>query len=312
MESEMLADFLQRNAEAAGESEDTRQRQRPGGRKAGLPTTLTSDEKYRIANMEVEELHKDIDQTKKTSEQNMDILKALMEETDIRIKEVKRDAYEFRRDIVVGAENIRTGATMAENVLKYLEDKLTQKDMLINKLLMKNQAYKTAIKKAEKQLKSKQETGDDLQYIDFHQLQIENQQFVVKIDAANQELLKLKRTSGRTVKALNAMKKRLARLTAEQKFHIDEIAERKAMLGKTEADIVKVVEDKENARRDNKKLRVQTWSSPEMPQVADYVNQKAEFYELEAQLRNWERKVEIAELHAKRARAHIRDRQRSG
>ena len=41
---------------------------------------------------------------------------------------------------------------MAENVLKYLEDKLTQKDMLINKLLMKNQAYKTSIKKKEKQL----------------------------------------------------------------------------------------------------------------------------------------------------------------
>merc|ERR1712182_72733 len=114
-----------------------------------------------------------------------------------------------------------------ENVLKYLEDKLTQKDMLINKLLMKNQAYKTAIKKAEKQLKSKQETGDDLQYIDFHQLQIENQQFVVKIDHANQELLKLKRTSGKTVKQLNLMMKKLQQLTAEQKFQQDEIEERK-------------------------------------------------------------------------------------
>jgi len=307
MESEMLADFLQRNAEQGDDEVNVRGSQGKINRKAGLPSTLTVDEKCRIANMEVEELHKDIDMTKKTSEQNLDILKALLEETDIRMKEVKRDAYEFRRDIVVGAENIRTGATMAENVLKYLEDKLTQKDMLINKLLMKNQAYKTSIKKKEKQLKSKQETGDDLQYIDFHQLQIENQQFVVKIEAANQELLKLKRTSGRTVKALQAMKKKLARLTAEQKFHIDEIAERKGMLGKTEADIVKVVEEKENGRRDNKKLRVQTRSSPEVPQVADYVNQKAEYYELEAQLRNWERKVDIAELHAKRARAHLRE-----
>ena len=43
------------------------------------------------------------------------------------------------------------------------------------------------------------------------------------------------------VKALQAMKKKLARLTAEQKFHIDEIAERKGMLAKTEADIVKVI-----------------------------------------------------------------------
>ena len=30
-----------------------------------------------------------------------------------------------------------------------------------------------------------------------------------------------------------------------------------------------------------------------MPQVVDYVSQKAEAYELEAQKRNWERKVEL-------------------
>ena len=34
---------------------------------------------------------------------------------------------------------------------------------------------------------AREETGDDLQYIDFHQLQIENQQFVQRIEEANQE-----------------------------------------------------------------------------------------------------------------------------
>merc|ERR1712048_716214 len=157
-----------------------------------MGTSLSLEEKFRIANQEVEALTRDIEQTKKISDQNMDILKALTEETDIRTAEAKRDAYEFRRDIVVGAENPRTGKTMAEKVLKYMEDKLTQKDMLINKLLMKNQAYKISIKKADLQLKSKQETGDDLQYIDFHQLQIENQQFVIRIEEASTELLDLK------------------------------------------------------------------------------------------------------------------------
>jgi len=307
MENEMLSDFLQRNAET-GEDADQSQRQRSTRMKQarGLPTVLSVDEKFKIANHEVEALNKDIDNTKRTSDQNLDILKAMMEETDIRIAEVKRDAYEFRRDIVVGAENIRTGKTMAEKVLKYMEDKLNEKEMLINKLLNKNNAYKTAIKKVDKQLRSKLETGDDLQYIDFHQLQIENQQFVVKIDHANQELLKLKRTSGRTVKTLNAMKKKLQQMTAEQKYQQDEILERKQMLAKTESDIAKVVEDKENARRDNKKLRVQSRGTNDMPQVVDYVNQKADYYELQGVLRNWERKVQIAEMHAKRARAHLR------
>merc|ERR1719271_1471599 len=111
-----------------GRQQPARGRQGAGQRHGRLPTSLTLEEKVRIANKEVEALTKDMDQTKKTSEQNLDILRALTEETDIRTAEVKRDAYEFRRDIVVGAENPRTGKTMAEKVLKYMEDKLTQKD----------------------------------------------------------------------------------------------------------------------------------------------------------------------------------------
>eukprot|EP00443_Scrippsiella_acuminata_P030038 CAMPEP_0115229784 /NCGR_PEP_ID=MMETSP0270-20121206/32380_1 /TAXON_ID=71861 /ORGANISM="Scrippsiella trochoidea, Strain CCMP3099" /LENGTH=388 /DNA_ID=CAMNT_0002644359 /DNA_START=111 /DNA_END=1278 /DNA_ORIENTATION=+ len=326
MENEMLADYLQRDADRVASGEDAdesysdmpspqekgkKQQVARGGRQGQqrhvrLPTSLTLEEKFRIANQEVEALNRDIEQTLKTSEQNLDILRALMEETDIRTAEVKRDAYEFRRDIVVGAENPRTGKTMAEKVLKYMEDKLTQKDMLINKLLMKNQAYKIAIKKSDNAYKSKQETGDDLQYIDFHQLQIENQQFVQKIEEATQELLDLKRRSGRTVKILNNMKKKLSSLTTEAKFLEDEIKERKAMLAKTEHDIVKIVEEKEGARKELRKLRAQSRQTSEMPQVVDYVSQKAEEYELEAQKRNWTRKVELAETAAKRIRAALR------
>jgi hypothetical protein len=235
MENEMLADYLQRDADRSAGMDDTDEafadvpgpgdKGRKGGQQRGgrqgarrdnrnQQTSLTLEEKFRIANMEVEALQKDMESTRKTSEQNLDILRALTEETDIRTAEVKRDAYEFRRDIVVGAENPRTGKTMAEKVLKYMEDKLTQKDMLINKLLMKNQAYKIAIKKADTQLRSKLETGDELQYIDFHQLQIENQQFVLRIEEANAELLDLKRRSGRTVKILNNMKKKTQQLNS--------------------------------------------------------------------------------------------------
>lgn len=324
MENEMLSDYLLRDADRSQGLDDDPEMLSdipgPGnksakkGGKAGqqnrgarMPTSLSLEDKFRISNQEVESLNADITQTKRTSEQNLDILRALMEETEIRTAEVKRDAYEFRRDIVVGAENPRTGKTMAEKVLKYMEDKLTQKDMLINKLLTKNQAYKQSIKKAEMQLKSKQDSGDDLQYIDFHQLQIENQQFVIKIEEANQELLDLKRRSGRTVKILNGMKKKLSTLTAEARILEDDIKERKAMLAKTEHDITKVMDEKESARKDHKKLRAQSRQAPDMPQIADYVNQKAEHYELEAQCKNWNRKLEIASAAVKQIRANIRN-----
>lgn len=307
MENEMLADYLLRSKDSALEADAGAQKsgQRGPRRQSRVKSgTLTLEEKFKIANTQVDVLTKDIEQTKKTSEHNLDILKALMEETEVRTAKVKRDAYEFRRDIVVNAENPRTGKTVAEKVLKYLEDKLTQKDLLINKLLMKNQTFRTQIKKAEAQLKSKQETGDDLQYIDFHQLQIENLQFVAKIEEANNDLLILKRTSGKTVKLLNKMKRKLTELTKESELLAQDIKEKRAMLAKTESDIVKVVQEKENARKDNKKFRVQTRSGggPETPQVVDYVKQKAEEYDLIQQQKTWQRKIDIIILAENRLR----------
>ncbi|CAN0557854.1 unnamed protein product, partial [Laminaria digitata] len=55
-----------------------------------------------------------LEDTRKSSEKLIDTLKAVLEETDIRIADLKKEAYEFKRDIVVGAENMRTGSTMAE------------------------------------------------------------------------------------------------------------------------------------------------------------------------------------------------------
>jgi len=55
-----------------------------------------------------------------------------------------------------------------------------------------------------------------------------------------------------------------------------------------------------------KKLAQAGSDSGGMPQILDYVQQKAEMYELEATLSNWERKVEIAEMASKKAKAAAR------
>ena len=41
--------------------------------------------------------------------------------------------------------------------------------------------------------------GDDLKFIDFHQLQIENKKHVKDIDERNKKLLALKLNAGKTV-----------------------------------------------------------------------------------------------------------------
>jgi len=268
-----------------------------------LPQTLTPVQKVEVANAMLDAKHKETDESKKGGERLVDTLRAVLEETDLRISELKKDAYEFKRDIVVGAENMRTGKTMAEKVQKYMEDKLKNRDSMVDKLKLKNVTIKAQIQKLESQLRQKEEMGDVLHYIDFHQLQIENKQYVAKIDERNEELLRLKLATGSTVQSLNSLKENLTELTKEEAFLEKEIKSRNDMLRKVRDEASAVGTDITADQRQRKRFSQQQSEHSEMPQILDYVAQKKEYYELQTALKNWQRKLEIMEMAAKKAKA---------
>ncbi len=110
--------------------------------------------------------------------------------------------------------NSRTGKVIAERIIRYFEDKIrgkvsqifNRKDAIIEKIRLKNVTLKVQKNKLHLQLKQKEEMGEVLHAIDFDQLQIENKQYLLKIDERNSELLKLKMTAGNTIQTLNSHK----------------------------------------------------------------------------------------------------------
>jgi hypothetical protein len=111
-------------------------------------------------------------------------LKAILEGTDMSIAEIRKEAFDFGR-FLSAAENGRIGKYDAEKLSKYMFDKLKQKEQLIDKLQAKNVSYKASIVKKEQQIKHKMEMGEELKFIDFHQLQIENKKHVKDIDSSS-------------------------------------------------------------------------------------------------------------------------------
>jgi len=49
------------------------------------------------------------------------------------IQEIRKDAFDFHREILINGENARTGKIEAEKIIKYREDKLRQKEVQIKK-----------------------------------------------------------------------------------------------------------------------------------------------------------------------------------
>jgi len=262
---------------------------------------LSYEEKTDLAAMEIEHVHKRIAQVKEAAERQIDELACSMEAVDIRIAETKKDTYEFKRDIIVGAENPRTGKTMAEKMLRFMEDRLRVKEVSVEKLKLKNMSIKAQIAKMEMQLQQKEDMGEVLHVIDFDQLKIENQQYLEKIEERNNELLRMKLSTGRTIQTLNNMKNRLGELVVQGEQLRKDIAEREAILSRFEDDMVSVHEGRKQA---SKGFRIQKLEAEDTdrPQVMDYIYLTAEVQNIQKQVADWERKLEIAQMEEKRTR----------
>ncbi|CAH1780224.1 unnamed protein product [Owenia fusiformis] len=259
---------------------------------------LTAEQKCDIAQREIEESRDVVEKLKDDSEKVLDTYKAIMEEADMRLAEIKKTSYEFERDIVKGSTQGRTGKVIAEKVQRYFEDSIRSRDTLIEKLRLKNATLKVQKKKLHLQLKQKEEMGEVLHEVDFNQLKIENSQYLEKIDERNQDLLRLKLMAGNTLQVLNSYKKKLNTLTMEFDRLKSEISSRDELLGRIDVETLSVEEERSKAEKINRKLRQQL-EDYRVPHVMEYVNERADMYELSKKVRSWERKVEIAEMALK-------------
>lgn len=228
-------------------------------------------------------------------------VQAMLEQTDLRITALKHEAYEFKRDVVIGGQHPRNGRTMAEKVVKYFEDQIRAKDALADKLRLKNQTLRAVQAKLETSLRQKEEAGDVLHYIDFHQLQIENKQHLARIEERNNELLRLKLSTGQTVQSLNGMKSKLSdaaraivRLRAEMRA-------RTALLGKLQAENASLSEAVARAQERAEAMVRAARASADLPTVLDYIELTALQTGLHKELTAAARKLEIAELTAHQA-----------
>jgi hypothetical protein len=170
---------------------------------------LTPEDKYEIAQQEAEELKGTIEKGRIKSDAILETLRAILEETDMAIAEIRKDAYDFQREILMGGENSRTGNIEAERIEKFFEEKDRQKKALIEKYKNKKTTLSAQIVKTANQITKKEEMGDELKFIDFHQLQIENKKYVKEIEEKNQKLLDSKISSGKISAELLEAKKKL-------------------------------------------------------------------------------------------------------
>lgn len=175
----------------------------------------------------------------------------------------------------------------------------------VDKLQGQCRAAEQDIARAQQQLRQRRTAGAAFQGVDFEQLRIENEQFTERIEKRNAELVDLKGTSTRTVQSLNALMDMLNDLTAEQAQLRKEYKSRCEYLARCTKEVVTVGLETTASERKNTAIR-QQHEAVKVPKIEEYIAQTAELYELEKSLKNWRRKVEIAEGQAQVLRQQTR------
>ncbi|ELK38468.1 Coiled-coil domain-containing protein 113 [Myotis davidii] len=198
-------------------------------------SSLSVDQKCDLVRKELEDTKEEIRHLRANAERDLQHHEAIIEEAEIRMAEVQKAMQEFEKDILKTIAKKKGSILATQKVLKYIEDANRRR---------------------------KEEVGEALHDVDFQQLKIENAQFLETIEGRNQELIRLKLSSGTTLQVLNSYK------------------------------------DRAKAEALNKQLRKQM-AEFRVPPVMTYVKEKIFNGDLEKTIRVWERKVEIAEMSLK-------------
>ncbi|NXJ65324.1 CC113 protein, partial [Rostratula benghalensis] len=259
---------------------------------------LTVEQKCELAERELGEMKDEIERMKEDSEQTLQNLEAVIEEADAWWTYVKKAMSDFEKDITSTISSKKGSIIASENLLRYMEQKNRQRDLLREKLCLKNYLLKGYKKKLQQQLRQKEQMGEALCEVRLQELQVRNAQYQEKIDEKNQELLQLKLTSGKTVQDLNFYKRKLQDTMETSTSLMKNISQRKELLEKIEREAALVEEQRAESERVNQQLWKQL-SDYSVPPVLSYVQKKAAVTELENNLKAWERKVAVAKMSFK-------------
>ncbi|KFQ25416.1 Coiled-coil domain-containing protein 113, partial [Merops nubicus] len=272
---------------------------------------LTVEQKCELAERELTEVKDEIQRIKEDSEQTLQNLEAVIEEADVWWAGIKKAISDFEKDIISTISSKKGSITASEKLLRYMEEKNRQRDLLREKLWSKNYLLKGYKKKLQQQLRQKEQMGERLCEVSLQQLQVKNAQYKEKIDEKNQELLQLKLALGKAVQVLNFYKKKLQDTMETSMSLMKDVSQRKELLEKAERKVALVEEQRAKAEGANGQLRT-LLSDYTVPPVLSYVQKKMDLTDLKNSLKAWERRAAVTEMSLQTYRRAWNQVKRSG
>jgi chromosome segregation ATPase len=280
--------------------ETTHRRQLKNKRSSPLPTAR----KLEVAKTVNDTLDKQLADAEKKFNDDIEQSRARLVQINIRDKEMDKEKAQFQREIIEEARDERTGKIIGEKVISWFESTIKDKETKRETLKLKKDSMSVKIKQTHARLEQKKDLGEKLQQVDYDQLQIDNEGFQDEIAKLSQELAKLQKTSSSVVSKLQEKRNELAQIEKECGQMQQSISQKQNAINKYEGETKDVIADHEKLASSNEDIATKK-SEYRVPDVTDYIEKKAKIYEQAKVIKDWERKVQLAEMNVKRLRKEL-------
>ncbi len=258
------------------------------------PYYLDLVQKNEVVKAELENANIKWDKFEKKKDSLTDELLAKNQEIIQNIKDIKMEVYDLNRKIDIQADNPKSGKILSEVFFKFYEIKKKKMLALIDKLSKNNTDLENKIKNEEKKLQEKDKT-QELKFIDFYQLQIENKKYMKEVDEKNKMLIKLKMTIGQIGQHKNRYKIQLDHKIKEFDSIKDKAKKQLKEFEKIEG-VIYTQTEKENEISNKTKTLGTKHNQRKKIGIDDHIREKNIEAELEKILRNLEKKLEIEKI----------------
>lgn len=259
------------------------------------PLYLDLVSKNEVVKSELENANIKWDKFEKKKDSLTDELLAKNQEIIQNIKDIKMEVYDLNRKIDIQADNPKSGKILSDVFYKFFEAKFKKMESLITELNRNNVELENKIKKEEEKLQNKDKT-QELKFIDFYQLQIENKKYMKEVDEKNKMLLKLKMTIGEIGQHKNKYKNQLDDKLKEFDNIKDKTKKELKEYDKVEGVIHAQIEKENEISNKTKSLGTKHNQLRKKIGIEDHIKEKNIEDELLKILNNLTKKLEIEEI----------------
>ena len=250
--------------------------------------SLSMNQKLEIATSVLGDIQHEIFQRNNSHRDRVDAIHIMLEEINLRLVDLEKDAFTFKRDVVAKINDEDTNIVNFERVLRYFCARILCLESILGRLQLQHSDCRRKLKKFLIQSRQRDTIGTTIHFLDFHRIQIDLKRQVQNLNKKTNYLARVKLIVSKYHKNLTAVMDKVREV--ENKLHSTEGA-----IALRQKHIMKLDMTMKNV---NEKIKKDMSTKPKNPNtetidIMDMVGRQCDLYNAKKEFELLKRKVQI-------------------